>query len=145
MGVFVKTRKLILVPMMVGLLMSGGAIAHGSYDRGERVTIASPQNRAVGESPFKVLFSASEVRIAPAGVDKHSAGHFHLMVDVDADPALDEPMQQTDQHMIFSAGERETLLDLPPGEHTLQLIVADEEHTHFEKLISEKITIDVKG
>lgn len=140
-----KYGKIVVTPMMIATLVSGSVFAHGNYERGERVTITSPQNRAVVESPFKVLFSASEVKIAPAGVDRHNAGHFHLMVDVDADPELDEPMQQTDQHLIFAAGEREAMLDLSPGEHTLQLIVADEEHTHFESLVSEKITVYVKG
>ncbi len=136
---------IVIAPMMIAALVSGNVYAHGNYERGERVTISAPQNGAVVESPFRVLFSAQGVRIAPAGVDRHSAGHFHLMVDVDADPDLDEPMQPTGQHRIFAAGERETTLDLPPGEHTLQLIVADEEHTHFENLLSEKITVYVKG
>jgi len=126
-----KNRKLVLVPMMVGLLMSGAAVAHGNYDRGELVTISSPQDRAVVESPFKVIFLAPEVKIAPAGVDKHNSGHFHLMVDVDAVLDLDEPMQQTNQHLIFAAGERGTILDLSPGEHTLQLIVARSESTRL--------------
>ena len=53
-------------------------------------------------------------------------------------------MMESDKHLRFSAGERETTLELSPGEHTLQLIVADEEHTHFENLVSKKITVYVK-
>ncbi len=140
-----KNRKRVtLFPLLVGALFSGALHAHGDYDRGQRVAIASPQNGAVVTSPVSVRFMANGVKIAPAGVDKHNAGHFHLMVDVDADTQLDEPMQPSDQHRIFGAGEMGTTLNLAPGKHTLQLIVADEEHTHFENLVSPKVTIFVQ-
>lgn len=131
--------------LMVGVLFSGSLHAHGDYDRGERVAIVSPQNGAVISSPVQVRLMAYGVKIAPAGVDKHNAGHFHLMVDVDADSHLDEPMQEDEQHIRLSNGETEIILELPAGKHTLQAVVADEEHTHFENLVSPKITFTVSS
>ena len=46
----------------------------------------------------------------------------------------------------FGGGETEVLLDLPPGEHTLQLVLSDADHFSFNPpLISKRITITVKG
>jgi hypothetical protein len=45
----------------------------------------------------------------------------------------------------FGGGQTETVLDLPPGRHTLQLIVADANHIpHNPPLTSQKIEINVK-
>jgi hypothetical protein len=138
-------KKLIFTLIMMGSLFSGLLFAHGDYEEGEKVTISNLKNNAVVTSPVRVLFSAPKLKITAAGVDKHNAGHFHLMVDVDADRQLDEPMQESKNHIRLSNGEQETVLELSLGKHTLQLIVADEEHTHFENLISPKITIYVES
>ena len=130
--------------LLSGVLLSGTAFAHGDYDRGQRVEIASPQNYAVVSSPVPVNFKAYGVKIAPAGVDKHNAGHFHLAMDQVIDPTIDEPMQPSAQHLLFTAGEMDTVLALTPGRHILQLVVADEEHAPFENLVSPIITIEVK-
>lgn len=139
-----KRTKIVVPPFLTGMLMSGAVFAHGDYDSGQRIEIASPQNSAVVTSPVKVEFKAHGVKIAPAGVDKHNAGHFHLSIDQKIDPTVDEPMQPSENHLLFTAGEMGTLLDLTPGKHTLQLVVADEEHAPFENLISPLIIIEVK-
>lgn len=136
--------QMILSLLTVSILWSGMVSAHGDYDRGQRIAIVAPHNNAVVSSPVTVKFQAHGVKIAPAGVDKHNAGHFHLMVDVDANPTLDEPMQESDQHIRISSGEMEITLELSLGKHTLQAVVADEEHTHFENLVSPKVTLFVE-
>ncbi len=130
--------------LLSGLLVTAPLHAHGDYDQGQYISIISPLHGAVVTNPVRVRLQASGVKIAPAGVDKHRSGHFHLMVDVDADPQLDEPMQENDQHIRLSNGEMEVTLMLAPGRHTLQVILADEEHTHFENMLSSKITILVE-
>jgi hypothetical protein len=45
----------------------------------------------------------------------------------------------------FGGGQTETVLDLPPGHHTLQLILGDANHIpHNPPLESGKIEIDVQ-
>ena len=57
----------------------------------------------------------------------------------------DQPLPSNDNVRHFGGGQTETTLDLPPGEHTLQLIMGDARHVPFEPSItSEKITITVK-
>jgi hypothetical protein len=44
----------------------------------------------------------------------------------------------------FGKGQTETTLTLPPGKHTLQLLLADQNHVpHNPPVISKKITITV--
>jgi len=43
-------------------------------------------------------------------------------------------------------GQTETVIELPPGKHTLQLIMGDADHVpHDPALISRRITIYVRG
>jgi hypothetical protein len=50
-----------------------------------------------------------------------------------------------DNHRHFGGGQTETVLDLPPGAHTLQLVLADFGHVpHEPPLVSERITITVE-
>ena len=60
-------------------------------------------------------------------------------------PDLEEPIPRDARHLHFDEGERETILTLSPGVHTLQLLLGDEAHEPFEPLlISEKIRIVVQ-
>ncbi len=103
---------------------------------------------AVVESPFRVQFGIQGFGITPAGTtgkERHTAGHHHLLVNVESLPDMDEPIPRDRHHMHFDAGETETLLELPPGKHTLQLLLGDEEHEpHDPPLLSEKIIITVR-
>ena len=56
---------------------------------------------------------------------------------------MDHPIPYDNHHRHLDNGESEITLPLPPGKHTLQLVVGDEEHEPFEELVSEKITIEV--
>jgi hypothetical protein len=113
-----------------------------------RVYFIGLKDGAVVDSPFRVQFGIQGFGITPAGTtgkERHSAGHHHLLVDVDPLPDMDEAIPRDTHHLHFDAGETEILLELPPGKHTLQLLLGDEEHEPQDPpLISEKITITVK-
>jgi hypothetical protein len=50
------------------------------------------------------------------------------------------------QHLHFGKGQTETVLELPPGRHTLQLVLADADHVpHDPPIMSKKITITVRA
>jgi len=92
----------------------------------------------------KVAFGLSGMGIAPAGTQFENTGHHHLLID---DPQIDftQPLPQNDQIKHFGKGQTETSLTLPPGKHTLQLVLADLTHTpHDPAVISKKITITVE-
>jgi len=82
--------------------------------------------------------------VAPAGIDKAGTGHHHLLIDTEL-PPLGLPIPNDDQHRHFGGGQTETQVELPPGEHTLQLILGDDRHVpHDPPVVSEIITITVR-
>jgi hypothetical protein len=92
----------------------------------------------------KVWFGTRNFGVAPAGVDKPNTGHHHLLIDT-ALPPLDQEIPNDKNHLHFGAGQTETVIDLPPGTHTLQLLMGDANHVpHDPALISKKITIHVE-
>ena len=94
--------------------------------------------------PFKVWFGLRYMGMAPAGVKFPNTGHHHLLVDTEL-PPFDEKIPSDRNHLHFGAGQTETMLDLPPGKHTLQLLVGDADHIpHNPPVYSKKITIYIQ-
>src|SRR5690606_26330846 len=85
--------------------------------------IVTPQNGAVVEPTFTVVFGLKGMGIAPAGVPMPNTGHHHLLINGERMLDLNVPLGADVTH--FGAGQTETTLTLPPGEHTLQLILGD--------------------
>jgi hypothetical protein len=98
-------------------------------------------------SPFKVIFGLSPTMgVAPAGTQQPNVGHHHLLVDtpLTADD-MKQPLPVDDQHRHFGKGQTETTLTLPPGKHTLQLVLGDWTHIPFKPSVqSDVITVTVK-
>ena len=79
----------------------------------------------------------------PPASRRPGTGHHHLLVDAPL-PPLDEPIPNDRNHLHFGLGQTEARLDLPPGKHTLQLLLGDENHfPHKPPLYSNQITITV--
>nr|WP_255635461.1 DUF4399 domain-containing protein [Azospirillum sp. 412522] len=107
--------------------------------------IGWPNNGQVVGTRFKVWFGLRNFGVAPAGVHKDGTGHHHLLIDTDL-KNFDEPIPSDKQHLHFGKGQTETVLELPPGRHTLQLVLADADHVpHDPPILSKKITITVKA
>jgi len=92
---------------------------------------------------FVVLFGLHGMGTAPAGVVKEHTGHHHLLIDTDL-PPLDKPIPSDDHHVHFGRGQTEHHLKLPPGTHTLQLLLGDADHLpHTPPVMSERIRVQV--
>ena len=106
----------------------------------------TPQNGDVVSGEFTIQFGLRGMGVAPAGVEKDKTGHHHLLIDMETLPPMDAPLPKSDQVRHFGGGQTETSLSLPPGKHTLQLVLGDYAHTpHEAPVISKKITITVGG
>ena len=111
---------------------------------GAMVYIVAPADGAVVTSPVRVVFGLKGAGVAPAGVDLPNTGHHHLLVDTSLS-SFDQPIPADAQHMHFGLGQTETQLELPPGQHTLQLVLGDATHTpHDPPVMSAVITITVE-
>ena len=95
------------------------------------------------ESPFLIQFGLSGMGIAPAGTDRENTGHHHLLINVN-DIDLSKPIPSSSSHIHFGGGQTESLVDLMPGEYSMQLILGDMAHTpHNPPIISQRINITV--
>jgi hypothetical protein len=111
---------------------------------GASLYFISPVHGQEVTSPVTVRFGLHGMGVAPAGVEFPDSGHHHLLIDVDL-PPLDQPIPNDEKHRHFGGGQTEVTLALPPGSHTLQLLLADHRHIpHDPPVLSERITITVK-
>lgn len=95
------------------------------------------------ESPFLIQFGLSGMGIAPAGTDRSNTGHHHLLINVD-DIDLSKPIPSSSNHIHFGGGQTESLVDLMPGNYSMQLVLGDMTHTpHNPPIISQRINITV--
>lgn len=126
-------------------LHAGAAVLAGTpAPEGARLTILAPADGAVVRGPVTVRFGLSGMGVAPAGVEHENTGHHHLIVDAPL-PPLDEPIPTDDNHLHFGGGQTEAVIVLPPGPHTLQLLLGDWSHVpHAPPVVSERIAIVVE-
>ena len=94
---------------------------------------------------FSVIFGLRNMGVAPAGIDQKNTGHHHIMINTETLPDFSLPLPATEQIIHFGGGQTETELTLPPGKHTLQLLLGNHLHIpHDKPVMSEKITITVE-
>ena len=126
-------------------IAAAGVFAETPSRPGAAAYIISPVNGATVGNPVTVRFGLRGMGVAPAGVERPDTGHHHLLIDVDPLPAAGMPIPTDDKHRHFGGGQTETTLELAPGRHTLQLLLADHAHTpHNPPVVSERITITVE-
>jgi hypothetical protein len=113
---------------------------------GASVYIINPKDGDTLTSPFKVQFGLTGMGVAPAGVEKPNTGHHHLIIDTKlTDEEMKAPIPGDAKHVHFGAGQTETMVTLPPGTHTLQLVLGDWSHIpHAPAVMSAPITVTVK-
>lgn len=105
----------------------------------------APQDGALVSNPVTVKFGLKGMGVAPAGTEMADTGHHHLLVDLGEPPAMDQPLPANEHIRHFGKGQTETQLELPPGRHSLQLLLGDKDHRpHQPPVLSEKITITVQ-
>lgn len=140
-------RLLISAIALVALVAGAAAVSAGptKRDPAAELYIGWPNNgEVIKKRQIRVWFGLRNMGVAPAGVDTPNTGHHHLLIDVDL-PAFDEPIPSDEHHLHFGKGQTETVIELAPGKHTLQLIMGDKDHVPLDPpLYSKKITITVK-
>lgn len=90
-----------------------------------------------------IRFGLRNMGISPAGIARPFSGHHHILIDTKL-ANLNEPIPSDFNHLHFGAGQTEAEITLPLGEHTLQLVLADENHVpHDPPVMSEAIRVTV--
>ena len=108
------------------------------------VDFSNLRNGFAVASPFQVEFAVRGMGVVPAGKPLPGTGHHHILVDTRLPASVTDKIPFNDKHRHFGKGQTSTLLDLPPGKHTLRLLFADHEHRPYF-VFSPEITIEVLG
>ncbi len=104
-----------------------------------------PQNGTVIKGGFWCRFGLRNMGVTHAGDSFPNSGHHHLLIDVNEPLNTNEPIPSDKSHLHFGAGQTEARIELPPGKHTLQLVLGDANHFPFSPpVVSEKITVTIK-
>jgi len=140
--------RLLISAIALTLLVAGAAtVSAGTTKRdpAAELYIGWPNNgEVIKKRTIRVWFGMRNMGVAPAGIDVENTGHHHLIIDAEL-PPFDEPIPNDEHHLHFGKGQTETVIELAPGKHTLQLIMGDKDHVpHDPPLYSKKITITVK-
>lgn len=131
------------------LLATGAALAAGMPRTPSpvdaKVYFIEPQDGATVGKTFTVKFGLDGMNVAPAGSAAPNSGHHHLLIDLKEQPSMDVPLPANDNIRHFGKGQTETQLTLPPGKHTLQLLLGDRNHVPFDPPVESKpITVNVQ-
>jgi hypothetical protein len=128
------------------VVMPAVALGETAAPPNAAVYIISPKDGDTVSSPFKVQFGLTGMGVAPAGIDKPNTGHHHLIIDTTLSPEeLKAPIASDAKHVHFGGGQTEATVTLPPGQHTLQLVLGDWTHIPFSPpVMSPVITVTVK-
>ena len=146
-------KSLFALTLAAGLAATMPALAGDTpAPEGAAVYFVTLEDGATVQSPVTVVFGLEGLGVAPAGTDRQTTGHHHLLLDrppfgegADGAAELDYAIPADDHHVHFGGGQTQVTLDLAPGSHTLQLVVADMNHVpHDPPVTSEVITITVE-
>lgn len=134
--------------LLLAVLIGAPAIALGETAAPPNASVyfISPKDGDTVTSSFKVQFGLSGMGVAPAGIEKPNTGHHHLLIDATlSTEELKAPIASDAKHVHFGGGQTEAMVTLPPGQHTLQLVLGDWSHVPFNPpIVSPVITVTVK-
>lgn len=130
------------VPALSAVVLAGDTPSPA----GARVYFIDLEDGDTVRNPFTVRFGLVGMGVAPAGTEKEKTGHHHLFVDTELKPdEANEAIATDDSHRHFGGGQTEITIELPPGRHTLQLVLGDMNHIpHNPPIVSKVIAVTVE-
>jgi hypothetical protein len=142
------TRRRILTTAMLGAgaLAAPQAIAVAATPAPKEALLyfIYPHNGAKIKGAFWCRFGLRGMGVTHAGDAFPNSGHHHLLVDVAQPLDLNDAIPADKNHLHFGAGQTEARIELPPGKHTLQLVLGDANHIPFDPpVMSKKIAVTI--
>jgi len=138
-------REITLAALGAAVLIMAPASRAGtpSPPNAEAYIIWPPDGAVITGGKLWVRMGLRNMGVCPKGVEMPNVGHHHLLVDTELQTDMQIPSDRN--HLHFGAGETEARLELPPGKHTLQMLLGDHDHKpHDPPVYSKKITITVQ-
>lgn len=139
-----KTTFAALATALLGGCPAFAADRTPSPPNAEAFIIWPPDGAVIPGGKLWVRMGLRNMGVAPKGIETPNVGHHHLLIDTDL-PPMDEHIPSDRNHLHFGAGETEARIELPPGKHSLQLLLGDYDHVpHDPPIYSKKISIIVR-
>jgi hypothetical protein len=140
-------RNIIVLAFAAALLPASAALAGATPapENAQVYFIWPSDGTVIHGGKFWVRMGLRNMGVAPRGTAVPNTGHHHLLIDTDLPTNMDEQIPNDRNHLHFGAGETEARVELPPGKHTLQLLLGDKDHIpHKPPVSSKKITVTVQ-
>ncbi len=123
---------------------AGATLERTPSPAGARVFFIMPADGDVVANPVRVEFGIEGMQVVKAGVEEPDTGHHHLLIDTGL-PDLGLPIPADGRHIHFGDGSTSTEITLPPGQHTLTMLLGDHRHVpHEPPVASAPVTITVQ-
>ena len=106
----------------------------------------SPKDGAVVEKKFTVKMGVIGLELAPASEGmQEGTGHHHVVVDIGKKGYVEkgEAIAFDATHLHYGKAQKEAVVELTPGTHTLTLQFANAKHESFGKKFAKTITVTV--
>jgi Domain of unknown function (DUF4399) len=138
-------KTIISSALIATAFVLAGCTTGGPMTPAQSVFFVSPANEAVVSSPFKVQFGVKNLTVKPAleDIENTSAGHHHLLINLDSLPA-GQGIPFTDQHIHFGKGQTDAEVKLPPGRYKLTMQFANGAHVSYGQRLSQTINVTVR-
>ena len=138
-------RKTIVLMLSAVVLQAMPVLARTPSPENAQVYFIWPSDGMTVRHAFWVRMGLRNMGVAPRGTDIANTGHHHVLIDTGLPENMDQAVPNDRNHLHFGAGETEARIELPPGPHTLQLLLADKDHIpHDPPVYSKQITVTVK-
>jgi hypothetical protein len=145
-------------PLLVAAFLSLVAVAYGCTPRmsstvapkppDASLRITSPgSNETVAAGPVPVRVEYRGPTLVPgAESSKLTDYHLHYFLDEDAAPYVGKEavIPSGNPKIIHSAAQEITLEDVPPGPHTLTVVLTGNNHISFDPALSERVTFTAR-
>jgi hypothetical protein len=120
------------------------ALERTASPAGARVFFIKPTDGETLRNPVKIEFGIEGMDVVKAGNAQPDSGHHHLLIDTGL-PPLGLPIPSDANYIHFGDGSRSTEITLPPGTHTLSLLLGDHRHIpHEPPVASLPITVTIE-
>jgi hypothetical protein len=139
-------ESLFLVALMVGALSLAMAwsIATARAQEQPSIVITAPVEGEVLPGPdltVQVAVSGFNLRAPLQETREPNAGHIEYLLDTP--PTFDQPMPLGEDNIIPSGRFSETFASVPPGEHTVYVCLAYDDHTCIDPALTDSARVTV--
>lgn len=136
--------RMTILALAVALTSMTATAQNTPAPSGARLYIIWPKDgQVINGGKLWLRMGMRDMGVAPAGIQTPNTGHHHVLIDTDLPPP-GERIPNDRNNLHFGNGQTEARIELPPGKHTLQLVLGDHAHFPFNPpLVSQKITVTV--